>query len=99
MLRQVVHKVRCLASERLHKIIACKDEVRYRNLTSKSSDMITQLWSLSLTKQRNLCITVERRAIRITLSPHGTYVCSKMILLTVSSFIRLVIGGGGEADI
>ncbi len=36
--------------------------------------MITQLRGLSLTKQRNLCITIERHAIRKALSYHGTYV-------------------------
>ncbi len=33
------------------------------------------LWDLSLAKQRDLCITVERRAICIALSLLGTYVC------------------------
>ncbi len=27
MLWQVIHRMRCLASERLHKIVACKNEV------------------------------------------------------------------------
>ncbi len=49
MLRQVIHGVRCLGSERPHKIFACKNEVWYRNLTSEPSD-ITQLWGLSLAK-------------------------------------------------
>ncbi len=80
MLRQVIHRVRCLANERHHKIDACKNDIfirnRYRNLKSDPSD-ITQLWGLSLAKQRDLRITVERPAIRIALSRHGTYVCSK----------------------
>ncbi len=50
MLRQVIHKVRCLASERPLKIVACKNEVQYQNLTSELSNMKTQLWSLSLAK-------------------------------------------------
>ncbi len=45
--------------------------------------MITQLWCLSLAKQRNICITVEHRAIRIALSLHGTCVCSKEITFEV----------------
>ncbi len=65
MLWQVIHKVHCLASERSHKVVACKNEVWYGNLTSKPSDIIHQLWALSLAKQCDLCITVERHAIRI----------------------------------
>ncbi len=38
---------------------------RYRNLTNEPSDMITQLWGLLLAKQHDLCITIERHAIRI----------------------------------
>ncbi len=74
MLWQLIHRVRCLANKRPRKIVACKNEVRYRNLTNKPSDMIIQLWGLSLSKQHDLCITVERYATRIALSLHGTYV-------------------------
>ncbi len=46
--------------------------------TSELSDIITQLWGLSLAKQCDLYITVEHDAIRIALSIYSTYVCSKM---------------------
>ncbi len=58
MLWQVIHRVRCLASKRPHKIVACKNEVfianQYRNLTCEPNNVITQLWGLSLAKQCNL---------------------------------------------
>ncbi len=76
MLQQVIHRA-CLASEGPYKIVACKNEVQYQHLTSDLSDMITQLWGLPLAKQRDLCVTIDRHAIRIALSLHGTYVCSK----------------------
>ncbi len=48
MLWQVIHRVRCLASKRPRKIVSCKNEVftaiRYQNLASEPSDMLTQLW-------------------------------------------------------
>ncbi len=79
MLQLVIHRVRCLVSKRPHKIVAYKNEAWYQNLTSEPSDMVTQLRDLSLTKQHDLCITVERHAIRLALSLFGTYVCSKVI--------------------
>ncbi len=77
MLWQVIHSECCLASERPHKIVSCKNELQIRNLISKPSDMITQLWGISIIKQRDLCITVQPHPIRVALSHHGTYVCSK----------------------
>ncbi len=83
MLRQVIHRPRCLASERPHKIVACKNEVWYRNPTSEPSDMITQLWGLSLAKQCDLRTTIERHAICIALSLHGAQ--SQHSLLSTSN--------------
>ncbi len=77
--RWYIEYVVCRAKDP-HKIVACKNEVRYWNLTSELNDTITQLWGLSLAKQRDLCITVERHAICIALFLHGTYVWSKMHL-------------------
>ncbi len=88
MLRQVIHRVRCLVSERPHKIVACKNKVFianwYSNLRSELSDMITQLWGLSFAKQCDLCIAVECHVICIALSLHDTYICSKVYIETLS---------------
>ncbi len=63
------------------KLLHVRMNVRYQNLTSEPSDTITQLWSLSLAKQRDLCITVKWHVIHIALSLHGTYVRSKVQLM------------------
>ncbi len=51
-----------------------KNSNQYQNLTSEPSDIITELCGPSFAKQRSLCITIERHAIHIALSLHGTYI-------------------------